>query len=661
MRTPPRLPAYGPLALVLATLALLSAASGADHWLLAQIADPQRGFVLRHAAWAEQGLHRGGIWLIAAIAAAALGVLGAGLIHPAPRAWRREAAYLLACIALTTGAVSGLKDVTDRQCPWDLAQYGGAQPARAWFQASAPGEAPGRCFPGAHSSGAFSLLALGLALAARGHRAARPALAGALLLGLLYAGTQWLRGAHFPSHDLVSALIAWSVASLLARLILAPATLPLALQRPGWLRIGKGTALVLLAMLLTPAPPAQAAVTAGPAGPPVVREITYRGNEITRPVVMDRELAIAVGDPASPEAVERSRQAIQDLGLFRAVRVVQEPVAGGVRLVFEVEEKWYLLPYPRLSADSDGQNALGAELRWNNLWGLNHSLRTVVSSADRQEDGRGRQLSFSFSYRAPFVFASPYTISFSASQATTPVEDPSAIYDETIDEAQLLVSRKIGQRGSASQGWSAGSGLLWRRQDTSGLGAPDPYGDAFAWVAQLDYRDQRERIYSEVGTRFTTRFEIADQNLGSDYSYSRLTAQYKHAIPIGTTPHQTLEFAAEAGSANNGPPDQRRDFALGGTQGLRGYQRNSFQGDFYYLASLNYLRPLYWDWLRLVVGVEAGNVYDEADQMNTQVRWSLNLGLRARAPKLVNFEFELGVALPLDDDSLRFYGSRNGF
>ncbi|MFA5941333.1 MAG: BamA/TamA family outer membrane protein [Sinimarinibacterium sp.] len=395
---------------------------------------------------------------------------------------------------------------------------------------------------------------------------------------------------------------------------------------------------------------------------PLVREIAFRGNDVTQPHVMEREIGVRVGDPADPAAIERSRQAILDLGLFRAVDAIQEPLADGVRLVFVVTEKWYLLPYPRLSANSDGQDAIGAELRWNNVGGLNHSLRMLVSSADRRDEGRGRQLGYLASYRAPFIFDTPYTLGLSGSHATTPVDlEAGASYDEIIDEAQMLVSRKFGAAGAASQGWNAGAGLLWRSQNTdgAGVGVPAPWGDTYAVVTQLGYRDEHDRVYSEVGTLFGARYEYAAGNVLSDYGYSRLTGHFKYARPLGATPHQTVEFSGELGTANGGR-SETPPYSLGGTQGLRGYARGSFEGNAYYLVSASYLRPLGWDWLRLVATVEAGNVYDEADQVDAQVRWSFGLGLRVRVPRLVGVEIEAGIALPLSNDSARFYGYRSG-
>jgi membrane-associated PAP2 superfamily phosphatase len=661
MTSQPTFPRYASLALLLAGLALLSEYAGFDRWLLAAFYDPVAGvFPLRDVFWTERLLHRGGNVLVVLIAVAALAILLGALCSARLRPQAREAAYLLLCMALTTGSVALLKRSTDIACPWDLADFGGSRVYVPLHEAGISMQAPGHCFPGGHSSGAFSLLALAVLLARRGSRWARPALIGGLALGAVYGACQWLRGAHFPSHDLWSAVIAWSVACGLAHLLPQRRPPPVAVDRERtrhWAMLA--AALSLMAVVLTPS-------SARAAAEPPISDIAFRGNDKTEPQVMLREIGIAIGDPANEAAIERSRQAIQDLGLFRSVKVEQETDATGVRVTFVVREKWYLLPYPRLSANSDGQNALGAELRWNNVWGLNHSLRAVVSSADRQDEGRGRQLTYRAGYYAPFLFDSPYAVSFSVAHSVTPVDEVRHgqpwLYDESVDETEVLLSRKFGERGAASQGWSAGGGLLWRHQDTAGEQAPLPYGDAYAWVTRLDFRDVRDRIYSDIGSNFSTRFEIADRNLGSDYSYSRLTAQYRHSLPLGDTPHQTLEFLAETGSANNGPSgDDHYNFSLGGTAGLRGYRRNHFQGDFYYLASATYLRPIGWDWLRLVVGIEAGNVFEEADNLSSDIRWSLDLGLRIRATRLVNFEFELGVALPLDNQGTRFYGSRNGF
>lgn len=171
-------------------------------------------------------------------------------------------------------------------------------------------------------------------------------------------------------------------------------------------------------------------------------------------------------------------------------------------------------------------------------------------------------------------------------------------------------------------------------------------------------------IYSDQGRWLGLRHEWADRHLLSDYSYSRFTTGYRHAIALGDTPHQTLEFSADLGNATGGRSDLPT-FSLGGSQGLRGYSANSFEGEAYYLLSVAALRPVGWNWLRAVVSavvsLEADNAYPEADQIDSSVRWSLGLGLRIRFTRLVNLDIETGIALPLDHDSGRFYAHRAGW
>lgn len=640
----------GSVALALAALALFAEFGPLDHAVAEAFYDAQHArFPARSGLLAT--IHNVQTWAVVAF----------GLLlmpWPSRRAPRRASIYLLACIAVTTLGVGALKQVSPVECPWSLTEFGGAQMFKHTFATQLSDAHAGHCAPGAHSSGAFALLGVFVLLRQRRHRAALPVLLGVSGLGLSFALCQWVRGAHFPSHDLWTACIAWCAACALqpllhARRRRAPRAVVLSAGSGSQPVLPASLATLLLAALVLAPARAQA-------GTGTISAIEFRGNEVTREEVMQREIGIRVGDLADDARIEHSRQSIQDLGLFRKVEALQEPDGDNTRVVFQVKEKWYLLVYPRLSANTDGQNALGGELRWNNLFGRNHRLRAVASSADNRDEGRGREMKLRASYSAPFAFGTPYTLDLAGASSTTPVETTGTGYDESITELELLATRHYGLDEAASQGWNLGTGIKWRNEDTQGEFAPEPWGDTYAWVLRTGYRNVRDHIYSETGTRFEASYEIADQHAGSDYSYSNLKAEIQRSMALGSVPHQTLELSLATGSFNNGPFG-RSDYSLGGTNGLRGYDRDRFEGDFYYLFTAAYLRPVYRDWLRFVATFEAGNVFAEADAMNTEVHTSIELGFRVRVPRLVNFEFELGYAFPIDDDSGRIYGSRNGF
>lgn len=117
-------------------------------------------------------------------------------------AWRRGAIYM-ALIALT---VALLRHYSPYSCPWDLVEYGGLKPDT------------GRCLPAAHPVSGFALFGLYQALRSETPRRAYAVLAAAWVIGLGAGAVQVARGAHFASHVLWTAWVAWAVTLALAAL-----------------------------------------------------------------------------------------------------------------------------------------------------------------------------------------------------------------------------------------------------------------------------------------------------------------------------------------------------------------------------------------------------------------------------------------------------------
>jgi len=132
---------------------------------------------------------------------------------------------------------------------------------------------------------------------------------------------------------------------------------------------------------------------------------------------------------------------------------------------------------------------------------------------------------------------------------------------------------------------------------------------------------------------------------------------YRTYMPIGAHQYEGLEFGFDGGILVNGPGEEH-PFKLGGSNQLHGYARGFLEGDAYYLFSAQYLRPLGWDWLRGGVIFEAGNAYSSEEGDAGKVYTSLGLGVRARFTHFVNFEFEAGIAMPLEGGGPRFYGGK---
>jgi membrane-associated PAP2 superfamily phosphatase len=216
MSARPALPHARPLLVagVLAALAIASAASGLDEAIARAAFDPASGeFPGRHSAMLELLGHRvakSAIWIVwfvllgSSIASHRVAALGP---------YRRVLWTATAALALGPLLVSTLKLVTGPRCPWDLAEFGGQWPhAHALFVRTADA---GRCFPSGHASGGYALFAAHFAGTALG--VARLRVAGLWLGGLAgtaYGAVRIVQGAHFLSHNLWAAAVAWSAAAL---------------------------------------------------------------------------------------------------------------------------------------------------------------------------------------------------------------------------------------------------------------------------------------------------------------------------------------------------------------------------------------------------------------------------------------------------------------
>lgn len=198
-----------PLAAFAITAAVVAGAR-LDFTLARQVFFDSSGqWIAAQSTWANGFLHTGGRWFIRLIAACAIAVWLLGRVHLRFRAHRRPAAYLVLAIVLSTGIVGLLKSLTNVDCPVDLDAFGGRRPYVALF-ADRPDDLPhARCFPAAHASAGYSLLALYFLWRERRPRYACYGLLAGIGTGLLFGIAQQARGAHFLSHDLWSAILVW--------------------------------------------------------------------------------------------------------------------------------------------------------------------------------------------------------------------------------------------------------------------------------------------------------------------------------------------------------------------------------------------------------------------------------------------------------------------
>ncbi len=164
-----------------------------------------------HAPWAEGWIHTGGRNFVRVIVLGAALVVLFSYVHERFRPFRRPAAFVVLAILLSTAITGILKHVTNVDCPWSLAGFGGDRPYVPLFGDRPDALPHAACFPGAHSASGFALICFYFLLRGRSRRAAVAALVAGFAVGALFAFGQEARGAHFLSHDLTSGMLVWYV------------------------------------------------------------------------------------------------------------------------------------------------------------------------------------------------------------------------------------------------------------------------------------------------------------------------------------------------------------------------------------------------------------------------------------------------------------------
>jgi len=148
----------------------------------------------------------------------------ASIIRPAwrqrLRLSRREAIFLLLCLAAVPASVGFIRNHSGVSCPRALQRYGG--PIEDTFGQVGPSTflqdaRPGGCWPSAHASGGFALLCL--AFLGRSRLARFQFLVFGLSVGAAMGAYQVLRGAHFASHILVTLIVALALIQALRSIV----------------------------------------------------------------------------------------------------------------------------------------------------------------------------------------------------------------------------------------------------------------------------------------------------------------------------------------------------------------------------------------------------------------------------------------------------------
>ncbi len=408
--------------------------------------------------------------------------------------------------------------------------------------------------------------------------------------------------------------------------------------------------------------------------PGVITRIEFSGNRVTQPQILLQEMLVKEGDSADPALIERSRQAIMDLGLFTSVLAVVEPGDDGSVLRILVKEKYYILPVPKLNRDEDNNNiSIGAEISLDNLAGLNQQLKIKYETDNATGLSGGQIDTHSLSYNYPRVLGSAYLFRTEISQQRLPVEVVSgsvlsSLYEKEAWIASLQLSRWLNRTGS-SVGWQVGGGMVWRRNNYDYVSetTTDTFQDAQAvgLTAHGQFIDVRDYLFSRQGLEYGYNGEFGAPVLGSDTRYTRHEFFYRKYILLEGRPHENIDLQARFGlSSGDIFPGDSSAYSVGGSRTLRGYASGSFPGNAFVLFNVQYLRPFFGYYpLRGALFLDVGNAYPSNEEINLgDLKWSVGIGFRLRLKSFVKIDLRVDAAYAYDTGEYKFFaGTREVF
>lgn len=404
----------------------------------------------------------------------------------------------------------------------------------------------------------------------------------------------------------------------------------------------------------------------------VIAEIRFEGNDVTKDVILRQELTVAPGDPVDRERIEASRQAIMNLGLFKRVRARVEPLdaAGSPEqqvVVFDVSEKWYILPLPKADQDADGDYSYGFELTWDNFLGYNQRLELLHETTER-EDGR-EEVKKEFAYEIPRIPGTDLGFSAALRRVDSVQEEVDPLlgvgeYDLQRDDLSWTLSRWL-QRRAPSRGWrgSVGSSIFKEnysyRQGVAGLLVDRKVVET--WFGAT-FHDVYELPYHREGMEYGWTLALSAQDLGSDDGYQRLDLFHRaYLYPVAWN-DDNLNTQLRLGYAR-GYDEGIYAYRIGSSKTLRGFDRDDHEGDVMVLLNLEYMKPILGRRsLRGVIFADVGNVYEEGAPDLTDLELGGGLGLRWKVRSLVRTDLRVDIGWGVGEPDYEVYvGTRQTF
>lgn len=378
----------------------------------------------------------------------------------------------------------------------------------------------------------------------------------------------------------------------------------------------------------------------------IVREIRIRGLVETPESTVIRLLASKVGEPYTEETEDHDRRYLDRLGLFAAVQADPVVVGDEVFLTLSIRELPNFVPFPKLTISDTNGTSGGMGVRMANLLGRTLSL----SGSFRLGGATHADVSLETPWRPPGEQS--YGVHYDYRDR----RDKHDIHRENSHELEL----RLGVNLHSDWMLSARGGYLSFGSDTPGITLSPTNRDHTPHLgAVLEYDHLDSASVPRNGWRGI--FDVTQNGgfLGGDGDF--VTAQFdlrryqslahRHGLVLFT-------FASLQSGRVGGDLPVYRDFHIGGTNTVRGWESGARQGKNQFINTVEYrydlLHPrlfrvrkysLYYG-LQLAAFADLGTAWNEGGDFTRNVIAGGGVGIRFLVPFLdvIRLDFGFGQA-----------------
>ena len=380
--------------------------------------------------------------------------------------------------------------------------------------------------------------------------------------------------------------------------------------------------------------------------PSTIGKIIIRGNKKTKDKIIKREFDIKEGDSYDHEKLIRAKQQLYRLGLFSEVTI--EILAGTSRETTNIKDILVTVKEGNAGAvdvglgygDYEGFRGF-LDLSYRNLGGYNRQagFRTELNSLERR---------YILSFKEPWFFNKPQLplkLSLtSENKQSINIDTRETKYE--IDRTSLLagVDRELTERLKATLNYeysivttyNVEPGVILSKDDTGTLGISS--------ISPALFYDTRDNPFDPTAGSFKgIVVKIASKTFLSETEFIKATLQGAWFLKIRTG----LVFACSLrgggayglGETSDLPLIER--FFLGGRTTVRGYNQDTLGpkgadntptgGNAFALGNAE-LRASIGKGLGIVAFVDSGNVWQDTNDINFELKYTAGLGLRYNTP-----------------------------